>query len=175
MGNEEHDSEGSVVVLCTLLLARGLAAQDTASLTGTIRDQTGAVLSEAGVVLVNAATGLTRHFVTNSDGEYVAPALPPGRYALTVTVPGFRTYKADGVILRVAQNARIDVTMHVGSVDSDITVQGEGLAQVDTQSSELSGTVTGKEMVQLPLNGRNFTQLVTLIPGVSNQTGQDRG
>ncbi|HVO64750.1 MAG TPA: carboxypeptidase regulatory-like domain-containing protein [Terriglobales bacterium] len=164
-----------LLFLCTLVLAPGLAAQDTASLTGTIRDQTGAVLSGAGVVLVNAANGLTRNLVTNSDGEYVAAALPPGRYVFTVTAPGFRTYKAEGVILRVAQNARIDVNMRVGSVNSEITVQGEGLAQVDTQSSELSGTVTGKEMVQLPLNGRNFTQLVTLVPGVSNQTGQDEG
>ena len=57
----------------------------------------------------------------------------------------FRTYKAEGVILRVAQNARIDVTLQVGNVNSEITVQGEGLAQVDTQSSELSGTITGKE------------------------------
>src|SRR4029077_2900902 len=63
----------------------------------------------------------------------------------------------------------------VGNVNSEVTVQGEGLAQVNTQSSELGGTITGKELVQLQLNGRNFTQLITLVPGVSNQTGQDEG
>src|SRR5271170_1875819 len=152
-----------------------VAAQDTASLTGTIRDKTGAVVVAAGVVLKNTANGLTRNMTTNSDGEYVASGVPPGRYNVTVVASGFRTYKAEGVILRVAQNARIDVVLQVGNVNSEVTVQGEGLAQVDTQSSELGGTITGKETLQLPLNGRNFTQLVMLVPGVSNQTGQDEG
>jgi len=161
--------------LGVLAFVPGLAAQDTASLTGTIRDKTGAVLVAASVVVKNTANGLTRDVTTNSDGEYVAAGLPPGHYNLTVAAPGFRTYKAEGVILRVAQNARIDVTLQVGNVNSEITVQGEGLAQVDTQSSTLSGTITGKASIQLPLNGRNFTQLVMLVPGVSNQTGQDEG
>jgi len=164
-----------VFFLAALVMVPMVSAQDTASLTGSIRDQTGAVVAAAGVSLRNTSNGLIRSEVTNSAGEYVAAGLPPGRYNVTVTAPGFRTYKAEGVILRVAQNARIDVTLQVGNVTSEITVQGEGLAQVDTQSSELSGTITGKEMVQLPLNGRNFTQLVTLVPGVSNQTGQDEG
>ncbi len=161
--------------LGVLAFVPGLAAQDTASLTGTIRDASGAVVPRAGVVLKNVATGTTRKLVTNSDGEYVAAGLPPGGYDLTVTTQGFRTYKAEGVILRVAQNARIDVTLQVGSVTSEITVRGENLAQVDTESSALGGTITGTQVIQLPLNGRNFTQLVTLVPGVSNQTGQDEG
>ena len=73
--------------------------------------------------------------------------------------------------LRAAQRARIDVALQVGDVNSEVTVRGEGLANVNTQSSELSGTITGKEITQLQLNGRNFTQLITLVPGVSNQTG----
>jgi len=151
------------------------AAQDTASLTGTIRDTSGAVIQGAAVVVRNTANGLTRELKSNGDGEYLAAALPAGRYDLTVTSPGFRRYQAEGVILRVAQNARIDVRLQVGNVNSEITVQGEGLAQVNTQSSEMAGTITGKELTQLQLNGRNFTQLVTLVPGVSNQTGQDEG
>jgi len=161
--------------LGVFILVPGLAAQDTASLTGTVRDASGAVVPGATVVLKNVATGITRKQLTNSAGEYVAAAMPPGGYDVTVTAPGFRTYKAEGVILRVAQNARIDVPLQVGSVNSEITVQGESLAQVDTQSSTLGGTITGNETVQLPLNGRNFTQLITLVPGVSNQTGQDEG
>ena len=123
----------------------------------------------------NTATGIARDLKTNSAGEYVAAAIPPGQYNLIVTVAGFRKYQADGVILRVAQNARIDVTMRVGNTHEEVTVHGEGLAQVNTQSSELGGTITGKELTQLQLNGRNFTQLITLVPGVSNQTGQDEG
>ncbi len=92
-----------------------------------------------------------------------------------MTAAGFRQYHAQDVTLRVTQNARIDVTLQVGDVSSEVTVQGKGLAQVNTQSSELAGTITGKEITQLQLNGRNFTQLITLVPGVSNQTGQDEG
>ena len=113
--------------------------------------------------------------MTNSDGEYLAPALAPGQYNLTVTAPGFRKYQAENITLRVAQDARIDVAMQIGNVQEEVTVRGEGLAQVNTESSEVSGTITGKEVLQLQLNGRNFTQLITLVPGVSNQTGQDEG
>ena len=158
-----------------LLFSATALAQDTATLTGTVRDNTGAVIPGAAVTVKNAATGLVRELTTNSAGEYVAAALPPGQYNLIVTAPGFRTYQAQGVTLRVAQNARIDVPMQIGSAHQEVTVHGEGLAQVDTESAQLGGTITGKELVQLQLNGRNFTQLITLVPGVSNQTGQDEG
>ena len=74
---------------------------------------------------------------------------------------------------RVAQKARVDVPLQVGAASTEVTVQGTNVAQVETQSSDLSGAVTGKQITQLELNGRNFTQLVTLVPGVSNQSGQD--
>jgi Carboxypeptidase regulatory-like domain/TonB-dependent Receptor Plug Domain len=164
------------LLLGLLLVFPGVAAaQDTATLTGTIRDKSEAVLPNADVVIKNTATGIVRQVKSNSAGEYVAAALPPGQYNITITAPGFRRYQATGVILRVAQNARIDVSMQVGDIHQEVNVQGEGLAQVNTQSSELGGTITGKEALQLQLNGRNFTQLITLVPGVSNQTGQDEG
>src|ERR1019366_1008635 len=97
------------------------------------------------------------------------------QYDMTVTASGFGKYEARAFTLRVAQNARIDVTLKVGGINSEVTVQGEGLAKVNTQTSEMAGTITGKEITQLQLNGRNFTQLITLVPGVSNQTGQDEG
>ncbi len=160
----------------SLLLFSAIAlAQDTASLTGTVRDGTGAVLAGAQVTLKNIANGMTRQLKTNSSGEYVAAGLPPGQYDVSASAAGFRKYQATGVVLRVAQNARIDVTLQVGNIHDEITVRGEGLAQVNTESSELGGTITGKEVLQLQLNGRNFTQLITLVPGVSNQTGQDEG
>jgi hypothetical protein len=168
--------QSSYLVVGLFLLFSAVAfAQDAATLTGTIRDNTGAVIPNASVTLKNTATGIGRELKTNSAGEYVGAALPPGQYDLTVTVGGFRKYQAQGVTLRVAQNARIDVTMQVGDTHEEVTVHGEGLAQVNTQSSELGGTITGKELIQLQLNGRNFTQLITLVPGVSNQTGQDEG
>ena len=165
----------SCCLVLVALLSSVSTAQDTATLTGTVRDATGAVMPKASVVLKNTSTGSIRSLKTNSDGEYLAAALPPGQYDLTVVAEGFRKYQARDVTLRVAQKARIDVTLQVGDVNSQITVQGEGLAKVNTQSSELSGTITGKEITQLQLNGRNFTQLIMLVPGVSNQTGQDEG
>jgi hypothetical protein len=158
-----------------VLFSTNLFAQDTATLTGAVRDNTGAVIPGAVVAIKNTATGSVRQLKTNSSGEYVGAALLPGEYNITVTANGFRTYDAKGVTLRVAQNARIDVTMQVGDTHEEVTVHGEGLAQVNTQSNELGGTITGKEVIQLQLNGRNFTQLITLVPGVSNQTGQDEG
>ncbi|HET9319359.1 MAG TPA: carboxypeptidase-like regulatory domain-containing protein, partial [Bryobacteraceae bacterium] len=151
-----------------LLLSATALCQDTATLTGTVRDNSGAVIPGAVVAVKQMATGTVRQLATNSAGEYVAAALVPGQYDLTITASGFRTYQAQAVTLRVAQNARIDVTLQVGAATQQVTVQGEGLAQVDTESSQLGGTITGTEVVQLQLNGRNFTQLITLVPGVSN-------
>ena len=89
--------------------------------------------------------------------------------------PGFKTYLAKGVILRVAQKARNDVTLQVGAAGTEITVQGTPVGQVETQTNELAGTITGKEISQLQLKGRVFTQLITLTPGVSDQTGHSEG
>lgn len=151
------------------------AGQDTASLTGTVRDQSGAAIAGANVSVANDARSISRKTKTNNDGEYFAGALPAGAYRVTVASPGFRNYEARNVVLRVAQRARLDVGLQVAQTSTEVIVQGEGLTNVETQSSEVAGTVTSKELTQLQLNGRNFTQLVTLVPGVNNQTGQDEG
>ena len=150
-----------------------LIAQDTASITGTVTDSTAAAISGAQVTLTSQEHGITRSVTSNASGDYLFAALPIGSYNLTVAAAGFKKYQAAGIILRVAQKARVDVTMQVGAASTEVTVQGSTAAQVETQSSDLGGTVTGKEISQLELNGRNFTQLITLVPGVSNQTGQD--
>src|SRR5712691_7097538 len=165
--------ETAVAVL--VFSAAFVHAQDAASLTGTVRDASGASIANAQVVVSSADRGINRETTTNSGGEYAVPALTPGSYDVGVTAQGFKKYEAKGVILRVGQKARIDVNMQVGSAATEVTVLGADVAQVETQSSDLAGTVTGKEITQLQLNGRNFTQLVTLVPGVSNQTGQDEG
>jgi hypothetical protein len=164
-----------IVMLLGMFSAARLDAQDTGAITGTVRDNSGAVIQGAAVKINSAGGGIERTTVTNSDGDYLVAGLPGGTYNLTITAKGFKTFKGNGLALRVGQKARIDAALAVGDIATEVVVQGEALNQVETQSSELSGTVTGKEISQLQLNGRNFTQLVTLVPGVSNQTGQDEG
>ena len=162
-------------LLMFLLLPLAAHAQDAGSITGTVRDSSGAVVADAQVTATNAAIGVTRTTTTNADGSYLAAALPPGSYDLSVTAKGFKAYQAKKIVVSVAEKSRLDVTLQVGEVTENVVVEGENVAEVETQSSALSGVVTGKEISQLELNGRNFTQLVTLVPGVSNQTGQDEG
>src|ERR1035438_1178007 len=163
------------IALAVLLLSAAFSyAQDTASLTGTVVDPSGAIVANAQVTVSNSERGIHRTTATNSAGEYSVAALPaPGRYEIVVIAPGFKKYEAKGVVLNVAQKARNDVALQVGGSTVEMTVEGINVAQVDTQSSELAGTVTGKEISQLQLNGRNFSQLASLTAGVSNQSGQD--
>lgn len=145
----------------------------TGSITGTVKDPSGAAIAGAKVVITDPGRGISREMDTNSTGDYNQSALPEGTYDVIVTATGFKKFQAKAVKLDVAQKARVDVTLQVGATTTEVVVQGENVAQVETQSSELAGTVTGKEITQLELNGRNFASLVTLVPGVSNQTGQD--
>ncbi|MGC2196238.1 MAG: carboxypeptidase-like regulatory domain-containing protein, partial [Terriglobales bacterium] len=166
-----------LVLLCGLLsiLFASLCAvaQESATLTGTVTDPSGAVVANAQITVANVERGIERTTASNADGEWATPALSPGKYDLTITAPGFKKHEVKGVILRVAQKARVDVALQVGGSTAQVTVEGSTVAQIETQSSELSGVVTGKEINQLELNGRNFTQLATLVAGVSNQSGQD--
>src|SRR3989441_76472 len=162
-------------ILLSILVAATAFAQDTASITGTVTDPSGAAIAKAQVTVSSPDRGIDRPTSTNDSGDYLVAGLPPGPVNVAVTAPGFKKYEVRGVILRVGQKARNDIAMQVGTTTTEVTVEGTNIAQVETQSSDLSGTVTGKQITQLQLNGRNFTQIVTLAPGVSNQTGQDEG
>jgi hypothetical protein len=145
----------------------------TGSITGTVKDPSGAAVQGATVVVSSPDKGINREMQTNSTGDYNQSGLTPGVYDITVTAPGFKKYQAKAMKLDVAEKARVDVNLQVGAATTEVIVEGTNVAQVETQSSELAGTVTGKEITQLQLNGRNFSTLVTLVPGVSNQTGMD--
>ncbi|HKN32936.1 MAG TPA: carboxypeptidase regulatory-like domain-containing protein, partial [Terriglobales bacterium] len=161
--------------LFILVVSASLFAQDTASITGTVTDPSGAAVKGAQVRVSSPDRGIDHTVPTNDSGDYLVAGLPPGPVVVDVTAQGFKKYEATGVILRVGQKARTDITLQVGASNTVVEVEGTAVGQVETQSSDLTGTVTGKQITQLELNGRNFTQLVTLIPGVSNQTGQDEG
>jgi Carboxypeptidase regulatory-like domain len=169
----------SLSLLCALVIAllipRASYSQDTGYISGTVIDKSGAAIAGADVVLTNIAGSLTRATTTNSDGAYVIPGLQGDTYNLSVSAKGFQRYTAQRIKLDVAEKARVDVTLTVGAMSEEITVTGEAVAQVETESSEIGSTITGKQVNQLELNGRNFTQLVTLTPGVVDQTNSDEG
>ncbi|MGA7473588.1 MAG: carboxypeptidase regulatory-like domain-containing protein, partial [Candidatus Sulfotelmatobacter sp.] len=164
---------GLLMVIMTFCVAAW--AQDTASITGTVTDASGAAIPNAQVAVSNAAMGISRTAATNGSGDFLFASLPIGSYDLTVTSTGFKKYEAKGVVLNVGEKARVNIALEVGAASTEIIVEGSQVAQVETQSSDLGGTVTGKEITQLELNGRDFKQLITLVPGVSNQTGADEG
>jgi Carboxypeptidase regulatory-like domain/TonB-dependent Receptor Plug Domain len=164
-----------LALLALLLLPAVAGAQTNGLISGTIIDSSGSAVVGAKVVIANVGGNLTRTTETNGDGVYVASALPSGTYNITVTAKGFQKFEAKGVVLEVAQKARLDIALTVGAVTEEVLVSGENVSQVDTQSSEIGSTITGKQVQELELNGRNFTQLVSLVPGVVSQTGQDEG
>jgi len=163
----------AAVVLVFLSMAFVVSAQDTGYISGTVTDKSGAAVAGAEVVVKNTAGSLTRTTTTNNDGAYVVPGLPGDTYDIIVTAKGFQKFTAQRVVLNVAEKDRIDVQLTVGTITEEVVVTGESVAQVETTSSDLTSTITGKQIDNLVLNGRNFTQLVNLAPGVVSQTGQD--
>jgi hypothetical protein len=165
----------ALALFVSLALPLSARAQDTGYISGTVTDKTGAVIAGAEVTLKNVTGSVTRTTTTNSEGAYVIPGLAGDTYNLSVTAKGFQKFTAQHLVLNVAEKQRVDVTLTVGTVAEEVVVTGEAVAQVDTASAEIGTTITGKQINQLSLNGRNFTQLVTLTPGVVNQTGSDEG
>ena len=159
-------------MLCTAMVAK---AQDTGYIGGTVTDKTGSAVAGAEVVISNANGNATHPTTTNGDGAYVVAGLPGGSYNIVVTAKGFQKYTAKNVVLDVARKIRVDIQLTVGAITEEVVVTGESVAQVETQSSALGDTINGTQVNQLELNGRNFTQLVTLTPGVVNETGSDEG
>src|SRR5580692_9673788 len=151
------------VFALSALPARG---QATATVNGTVRDSGGAVVTEATVLLHNRDTDLNRTAVTNGVGDYVMPNVQPGNYDLKVTKSGFGPAINSGITLVVNQTATYDITLAAGAVTESITVAAEAVA-LETSTAELGVAVVKEQVNDLPLNGRNFTQLLNLTPGVS--------
>jgi hypothetical protein len=148
------------------------AAKEKGAITGTVTDQTGAVLPGATATLANG-TEVTQTATTNDRGEYSFQGLPAGTYSLTVAAPAFKDFHSDGLIIAAGQSIPIDAVLEPAGTSTSVNVEGQKVSQVETETSQIAGTITQKELVSLGLNGRNFTQLIALTPGVSNQTGQD--
>jgi Carboxypeptidase regulatory-like domain/TonB-dependent Receptor Plug Domain len=165
------------LALCAALVMLAIPVasygQDTGYISGTVTDKSGAAVAGADVTLTSTNGNLTRTTTTNGEGVYTIAGLPGGTYNVSVSAKGFQKNTTQNVKLDVAEKARVDVQLTVGAMSEEITVTGEAVAEVETQSSDLTSTITGKQIENLVLNGRNFTQLVNLAPGVVSQTGQD--
>lgn len=156
---------------CLALLWAGclLAQVNTATISGTVTDQSAAAIPDATVVARNTATNLEHRSVTGSEGIYVLPNLAVGQYSLTVEKAGFRTATQSGIAVAVDQRVRVDFQLRVGDVAESVNVQAE-VNQVDTESSTVGQVIDNKRVVELPLNGRNFIQLTALSPGTLVQS-----
>lgn len=136
-----------------------------ATLTGTVTDSSGAVIPKAQVTVTDVATGVSRRIATDNAGFYAAPNLLPGNYQVSVTAPGFSTGVRSGITLTVGAQQALDFTMQVGQVTETVQVTGEA-PLVQLTSSTLSGEVNATTVRELPLNGRSWTDLAKLQPGV---------
>jgi hypothetical protein len=125
------------------------------------------------VVTALDSAGQTTSATTDEKGEYRIEGLAPGTYKVLAAAPGFADFLKDGVVVKAGEALRVDLTMVPASVAQKVEVNAGGAAQVEQETAQLSGTITNKEVTTYALNGRNFTQLIALAPGVSNQTGQD--
>lgn len=153
------------VVLAWLFLSLPGLAQTAGEITGVIRDASGAVIPGATVTARNPATNALRTAVSNNAGVYSFPALQPGTYVLKVELQGFRTISRD-VALQVQQTARIDFTLAVGELEETVLVAGVS-PLLTTENATIGTVIENKRIVELPLNGRNYLQLVALSPNVS--------
>jgi len=156
----------TVSLLLSLLLGAAWAQNPTGQITGTINDQSGAVIAGAVVTAQNKATNLTRTSTTNEEGVFNIPALPPGVYDVTVDAKGFPKQVRAGVEIQVGVASRLDFSVAVGNVAETIRVEG-GAPLIQTETTEIGQVIENKRIVELPLNGRNYLQLASLIPGAT--------
>jgi Carboxypeptidase regulatory-like domain/TonB dependent receptor len=153
------------IVCCALWPRTALAQQETATIAGTIRDGSGAIVPGASVTVTNIQTNITARTQAGTDGGYVIPSLRPGDYSVTAESAGFQKTVRTGITLQVAQVARVDVALQAGQISEAVEVVG-GTPLLDTLTSSRGSVIDQKKIVDLPLNGRDYNQLALLSPGV---------
>jgi hypothetical protein len=164
---------GASLSLIVFLLLPFVVYAQNARFSGQVTDPQGSAIIHAAVAITNQDTAVESHTETDESGYYTVPYLSAGHYRILVEAPGFNVFARD-LTLGMSQALILNVQLTVGDTQSTVSVNaGSELTEVHTENSEISGTITGKEVQAIQLNGRNFTQLIALAPGVSNQTSQD--
>ncbi len=158
-----------MVCAIVLLTVAGWGQATSGEITGQVKDSTGAVIPGVEVIATNVDTGVARNALTESSGMYRIPLLNPGSYSVKASLTGFKTSLREGITVTVAQVVRVDLTLEVGSISETVTVSGEA-SLVNTEQGRVSDLVDSKQVVDMPLNGRNIYQLMQLAPGAVNAT-----
>jgi hypothetical protein len=159
------------LALTIVLLSVPMFSQTvTGRILGTITDSTGAAIRGANVTITDTQRGITRNLVTDDSGAYVAPTLLPGVYKVRAEAKGFKTVERVNIPLEVAQDVAIDLTLPPGQANETVVVTGE-VPLLNTTTSTLGGTLSNREINELPLNGRNYENLLQLRPGVVRYPG----
>ena len=165
---------GGLLLLLVGLWAVPSHAQGTADIVGTVRDATGAVLPGVTLTVTNVANGQQRSLTSDARGNYVVTALPIGEYSIRAEIVSFRPQVRSGVLLQVGDRPRIDITLELGDVTQEITVQ-ESVPLLRTTNAEVSEVINNRRLVDLPLNGRQFVQLTLLSDNVFSTPVGTRG
>jgi hypothetical protein len=164
----------ALFLMFALVVSTALAqSSGTSTLQGTVADSTGAIVPGAQVVVTNVETGVSRTETTNEDGFYSAQSLQGGNYRLTVTKAGFKKSNVQAIHLSPSTVLGVNPVLTVGDVSSEVTVTADAVS-VQTETSESGGTIPGREVSQLMLNGRNFQTLATIVPGVTSVQGANQ-
>src|SRR6266567_327929 len=156
----------SSILLLSVITCAVVWAQATAQINGTVRDQSGAVLPGVEITATQTETGISRTAITDETGSYILPNLAVGPYKLEAALAGFRTYVQTGIVLQVNSNPLINPTLSVGQVSEQVEVQANA-ALVETRSVGVGQVIENQRILQLPLNGRNVTELVALAGGTN--------
>ena len=163
----------SSILSALALMIVGMSVEvyaQTAQITGRLSDSSGAVIPGARVGVTNEKTGIGRETVSNNEGYYTIPLLPPGEYRVSVRKEGFKPLVQVNVVLNVEQVARLDFTMQPGELSETVTITSDA-PLMNTETSSVGQVVDNKTVVTLPLNGRNYSQLAVLAPGATPNPG----
>ena len=155
-----------VLLLCSPAFSQG----NTGRILGTVTDQSGGVVAGATVSVVDTARGVTRTLTTDDAGEYNAPNLTPGNYTVRAEAKGFKKIERQNMCSKSGKEIRVDLTVQPGEQEQTVTVT-EAVPLVETTNATLGGTLDNSDIVDMPLNGRNYQNLLALRPGVMIQPG----
>ena len=156
----------ALLVVCPAVFSQG----STGRILGGVTDQSGGNIAGATVTITDVQRGVPRNLVTDTDGEYSAPDLLPGTYTVRVELKGFKAFERKNILLETGKDVRVDVVLTTGSMTETITIT-EDVPMVDTTSTTLGGTISNEIINDLPLNGRNYQNLISLRPGTTVYPG----